>query len=53
VAGATYYDLYAGTTDPGSGNLRDENVVTGTSVTVNNLPASGTLYVRLWTYTSE
>gem|GEM_PF-965702 len=51
--GASAYDLIVGTSGPGSDDLRSENVITGTSTTVNNLPSSGTVYVRLWTYTGE
>ena len=50
VTPAVEYWLFVGTTGPDSSDLVNQNEGTGTSQGVN-LPASGTLYVRLWTYT--
>jgi N-acetylneuraminic acid mutarotase len=44
-----YYALYVGTIGPGSNNLYDSGAITGTSVTVSNLPANGLpVYARLY-----
>jgi hypothetical protein len=49
--GGTIYGLSLGTTGVGSSNLYDSGHVTGTSVTVNNLPTdNATIYARLWSY---
>jgi len=53
VQGATSYDLIVGTSSIGSDELRASNTTSGTRVTVNNIPSSGTVYVLLWTYTDE
>ena len=43
------YHLMVGTTGAGSTNIFGLNVGSLLSQTVNNLPTSGTIYVRLWT----
>jgi hypothetical protein len=48
-SGPTQYELWLGTTGPGSLNVYTTNNVTSTSVTVNTLPTNGAvLYARLW-----
>ncbi len=48
-AGPTAYDLYLGTTGPGSANLYNSGTLTGTSATVNGLPTTGAkVYVTLF-----
>jgi hypothetical protein len=47
--GATQYWLYVGTTGAGSFNIYDASTGTAQSATVTGVPASGTIYVRLWT----
>jgi vibriolysin len=42
------YWLYVGTTGVGSANIYNSTTGTGQSVTVPGLPASGSVYVRLW-----
>jgi hypothetical protein len=50
AAGATGYILSLGSTGTGSYNLYYSGSITGTSVTVNNLPTNGeTIYARLTT----
>lgn len=51
--GATQYWLYVGTTGVGSANILNANNGTSTSRTVSGLPASGTIFVRLWTLTAS
>ncbi|MEX0409173.1 reprolysin-like metallopeptidase [Aquibium sp. LZ166] len=46
--GVTQYWLYVGSTGVGSYNIYQAGQGTSTSRTVSNLPASGTVYVRLW-----
>jgi hypothetical protein len=49
VAGATSYDLWLGTSGPGSSSLYASGLTTANSVTVTSLPARGaTLYARLF-----
>jgi len=55
VPGASYYNLYVGTTGAGSSNVYGSQV-TSTAITVSSIPISGSsgatsgqLYVRLWT----
>lgn len=46
---ATQYHLTVGTIGAGSGNIFNQNMGTNTcSSTIGGLPASGTLFVRLW-----
>ena len=40
-AGPTAYTFYLGTTGPGSANVFNSGAMTGTSVTVNNIPTNG------------
>jgi hypothetical protein len=48
-SGPTQFELWLGTTGPGSYNVYSTNNVTTTSVTVNTLPTNGVLlYARLW-----
>ena len=48
--GATGYDLYLGTTGPGSNNLWGSGAITATSVSFAGLPTGGqTIYARLLT----
>ncbi len=48
-SGVTSYDLWLGTSGPGSSGLYSSGQITGTSVTVTNLPAKGaTIYARLF-----
>jgi hypothetical protein len=57
---ATHFELYVGTTGPGSSNLYNSGNVTATTETVSNLPNNdSTVYVRLyslingaWQYTN-
>jgi hypothetical protein len=50
ATGATYYELFLGSTGPDSYNLYYSGHITATSVTVNNLPTNGeTIYARLYT----
>jgi hypothetical protein len=50
ATGATYYELFLGSTGPGSYNLYYSGHLSVTSVTVNNLPTNGeTIYGRLYT----
>jgi streptogramin lyase len=49
--GVSSYDLYLGTTGPGSSNVYTSGHVTTTSVTVASLPSNGiTVYARLYSY---
>ena len=51
--GPTQYELWLGTTGPGSTNVYNTQNVTSTSVTVNTLPTNGVLlYARLWSLVS-
>jgi hypothetical protein len=48
-SGPTQFELWLGTTGPGSYNVYNTQNVTSTSVTVNTLPTNGVLlYARLW-----
>ena len=50
ATGATDYELFVGSTAPGSYNLFYSGDKTVTSLTVNGLPTNGeTIYVRLYT----
>jgi len=50
ATGATYYELFVGSTGPGSYNLYYSGDKTVTSLTVNGLPTNGeTIYARLYT----
>ena len=46
------YHLYVGTAGAGSNNVFSQNTGTARSQAVNNLPAGGTVYVRLWSLTA-
>lgn len=49
TVGATAYQLWLGSTGANTNNLYSSGVVTGTSVTANNLPTNGeTVYARLY-----
>jgi hypothetical protein len=48
--GVDQYWLYFGTTGVGSANIYTASQGTALSVTVNGLPTSDTVYVRLWTH---
>jgi hypothetical protein len=49
--GVTHYNLYIGTSGPGSSNLYASGVTMATSATVPSLPARGvTAYARLFSY---
>ena len=49
--GVSLYDLYLGTTGPGSSNVYTSGHVTTTSVNVPTLPSNGvTVYARLYSY---
>ncbi|MGD0629306.1 MAG: chitobiase/beta-hexosaminidase C-terminal domain-containing protein [Terracidiphilus sp.] len=52
-SGVTSYDLWLGTSGPGSNSLYNSGQTTVTSATVTNLPAKGaTIYVRLFSVIS-
>src|SRR5207244_3777440 len=44
----TQYWIYVGTTGAGSADIYSASAGTAQSVTVNTVPTSGTVYVRLW-----
>lgn len=53
VTGAGAYDVLVGTQGPGSTNIRASQVFSNTSLTLDNIPADQTIYVRLWTHKEQ
>ncbi len=51
--GVSVYYLYVGTTGVGSNNVYSAGTGSGRSRTVTGIPSSGTIYVRLWSWTGS
>ncbi len=52
-SGVSEYWLYVGSTGAGSHNLYDQSTGTETSRVLSGLPATGTIYVRLYSFIGE